>query len=210
MSASSRKPSYEELAVNLKRAEARILELERLLMRYLASDRSHLAAKREIQQGQPLLDLAEGHAPAQTADADEEDDEPEPPAPSRKKNGPRGRRKLPAHLPRETIAYTVDPAEDLPDYDPAQGYKIIDHDTCEELRLSKPEAKVIVHKRPVVLYQTREGETRLATVGGMAKVFPKCAASPEVLARIATDRLHYHLTLYRIERWFAEQGCPLV
>ena len=71
-------------------------------------------------------------------------------------------------------------------------------------------SKVIVHQRPVVLYQTREGETRLATVGGMAKVFPKCAASPEVLARIATDRLHYHLTLYRIERWFAEQGCPLV
>lgn len=210
MSTSPQKPSYDELAAGLQRAQTRILELERLLMRYLAKDRSHVAAKRELQQGQPLLDLAEGHAPAPTSDEDGEDeDPPEPHAPTRKKNKRPGRRKLPAHLPRETREYTVDPAEDLPDYDPAHGFKIIDHDTCEELILPRLEPKVVVHKRPVVLYQTLEGEARLATAGGMSKVFPKCAASPEVLAQVAVDRLHSHLTLYRIARRFAEMDCPL-
>ena len=59
------------------------------------------------------------------------------------------------------------------------------------------------------MYQTLDGETRVATAGGMSKVFPKCAASPEVLARITVDRLHDHLTLYRIARRFSEMGCPL-
>ena len=205
-------PSCEELTARLKQAETRILELERLLMHYLAKDRSHLTARHELEQGQPLLDLATGHEPATSAAAEEDDDEDDPPppyAPPRPQNGRRGRRKLPAHLPRETKDYEVNPEEDLPDYDPAEGYQIIDHDTCEELVLPRVEPKVIVHKRPVVLYQTRDGEARVTTAGGMSKVFPKCAASPEVLARIAVDRLHYHLTLYRIERWFAELGCPL-
>lgn len=212
MSKASRREtlSNEELQAQLRRAEIRILELERMLMKYVAQDRG-TAAKRELSQGQPLLDLVEGHTPAQPT-ADEDDAEDDPPAPLRATQ-PRGRRsgrhKFPAHLRRETKEYEVDPARDLPDFDPSKGYQIIDYDTCEELCLPRPEPHVIVHKRPVVLYSTREGETRLATVGGMARVFPKCAASPEVLAKIAVDRLHYHLTLYRIERWFAEHGCPL-
>lgn len=211
MSRSSRHSelSKEELQSHLHRAEARILELERLLMKYIANDRG-TAARRELTQGQPLLDLVEGHTPAQPQenDDDAEDDQPAPPPRNKiRKRG--GRRKFPAHIPRETKEYSVDPARDLPDFDSAQGYKIIDHDTCEELCLPRPQPYVIVHKRPVVLYSTLEGETRLATVGGMVKVFPKCAASPEILTKIAVDRLHYHLTLYRIERSFAELGCPI-
>lgn len=201
-------PTYEELADRLKRAQARILELERALMRCAVHDRSHVVAKREAEQGQPLLDLAAGHEPA-PAQPDADDDEPEPYAPPRHKSRRLGRRKLPAHLPRETKEYEVHPDEDLPDYDASKGYRVIDHDTCEELQVPRLAPKVIVHKRPVVLYTTLDGETRLATVGGMAKVFPKCAASPEVLAQIAVDRLHRQLTLYRIERSFAELGCPL-
>lgn len=180
-------------------------------MKYISQDRSGAAVKRELEQGQPLLDFAEGHDPAQSqaGDDDSEDDPPEPAPLHRTHRRQGGRRKFPAHLPRETKEYSVDPARDLPDFDPTKGYKIIDYDTCEELCLPRPEPRVIVHKRPVVLYSTREGETRLATVGGMVKVFPKCAASPEVLAKIAVDRLHYHLTLYRIERWFSEHGCPV-
>lgn len=206
---------YDELARRYAQAQRRILELERLLMRSAAWERSVPALKRELVQGQPLLDLAAGREPAETADAgtaeetDEDDEAPEPLSRRKKTSRRGGRRKLPAHLPRETKEYTIDPAQDLPDYDAAQGYQVIDYDTCEELVLPRPEPKVIVHKRPVVLYTTRDGETRLATVGGLAKVFPKCAASPSVLARIAVDRLHYHLTLYRIERFFAEHGCPL-
>jgi transposase len=215
-----RHPSYAELAVQLeqaqaqiKKAEARILELERALVRYAAHDRSQVTARREIAQGQPLLDLEAGCPPAQPeSEADgAEDDEPEPLpyAPPHRKKRSRGRRKLPAHLPRETKTYTVNPAEDLPDYDPARSYKIIDHDSCEELVVSKAEPKVIVHKRPVVVYQTLAGEMRAVTVGGVAKVFPKCAASPEVLSRIAVDRLHNQMTLYRLAREFGELGCPL-
>ncbi|MBE7465222.1 MAG: IS66 family transposase [Planctomycetes bacterium] len=200
-----------------KRAESRILELERLLMKYVAQDRSS-AVRRELLQGQPLLDLAAGltpPAPSEASDGGEdedgsgEDDEEPPSGRSSRRKSRGGRRKLPAHLPREVQDYTLDPMRDLPDYDPAHGYQVIDHDTCEELVLPRPEPKVIVHRRPVVLYTTLDGETRLATVGGISKVFPKCAASPSVLARIAVDRLHNHLTLYRIERSFAELGCPL-
>lgn len=212
MSKSSRRSelSNEELKSRLRRAEARILELERMLMKYIANDRGTVV-KRELSQGQPLLDLVEGHTPAQpeASDEDSEDDQPEPAPLHKTRKWRGGRRKFPAHIPRETREYSVDPARDLPDFDPAKGYKIIDYDTCEELCLPRPEPRVIVHKRPVVLYSTRDGETRLATVGGMVKVFPKCAASPEVLSKIAVDRLHYHLTLYRIERWFAELGCPI-
>ena len=199
---------FEQSQERLKRAESRILELERMLMKYIANDRSHVTAKRELLQGQPLLDFAEGHEPA-PAQSDASEDDAEEDEPERRKSKRRGgRRKFPAHLPRETKEHSVDPERDLPGYDPAKGYEVIDYDTCEELCLPRPEPRVIVHKRPVVLYTTLDGETRLATVG-MAKVFPKCAASPEVLAKIAVDRLHYHLTLYRIERWFAEHGCPL-
>lgn len=201
-------PSYEELNARLKQAQQRILELERLLMRTVAQQRTE-AAKREVAQGQPLLDLAEGHTPTPpAADEDEEDDEPVFPSKPRK-NARRGRRKFPAHLPRTIKTYEVEPERDLPDYDPTYGFKIINYDTCEELQMPRPQPSVIVHKRPVVLYTTKEGETRLATVGGLSKVFPKSAASPELLAKIAVDRLHYHLTLYRIERWFVEMGCPV-
>lgn len=201
-------PSYEELNARLKQAQQRILELERLLMRTVAQQRAD-AAKREVTQGQPLLDLAEGHAPTQpTAEEKDENDEPVFP-PRRQKRSRPGRRKFPAHLPRTIKEYDVQPERDLPDYDPTKGFKIVDYDTCEELQMPRPQPAVIVHKRPVVLYTTRDGETRLATVGGLSKVFPKCAASPELLAKIAVDRLHYHLTLYRIERWFEEHGCPI-
>jgi transposase len=193
----------------LKQAQARILELERMLMHQTAQDRSGAALKREAEQGQPLLDLAEGHTPAQPSVGDDDDeDEPVFP-PTRRTKRKAGRRKFPAHLPRTTKEYDVQPERDLPDYDPAKGFEIIGYDTCEELRLPRPQPEVIVHKRPVVLYTTRDGETRLATAGGLSRVFPKCAASPEVLAKIAVDRMHYHLTLYRIERWFAEHGCPV-
>jgi transposase len=210
---------HAELARRCERAEAqlkaagrRILELERLLMRYLAHDRSAVRAKHELEQGQPLLDLAEGREAAEgkkEEEDEEEEEETEAYAPSGHKPRRRGRRKYPEHLPREVKEYGVDPGEDLPDYDASKGHKIIDHDSCEELVVPKTEPKVIVHRRPVVLYQTLGGEARVVTVGGMSKVFPKCAASPEVLARVAVERLHYHLTLYRIERWFAEMGCPL-
>lgn len=180
-------------------------------MRYIANDRSHVRARNELEQGQPLLDMAEGQEPAkeQPEDEESEEDDPEPYEHRRKPGRRRGRRKFPAHLERSIKEYEVNPAEDLPDYDPAKGHKIIDHDTCEELTLPRQEPKIVVHKRPVVLYQTLCGEARVVTVGGMSKVFPKCAASPEVLAQIAVDRLHYHRTLYRIERWFAEHGCGL-
>lgn len=201
-------PSYEELSARLKHAQQRILELERLLMRTVSQQRSE-AAKREVAEGQPLLDLSEGHAPAEVP-SEEDDEDDEPVFPTRRRKGTRrGRRKFPAHLPRTIKAYAVDPDRDLPDYDPTYGFKIIQYDTCEELRVPRPQPEVIVHKRPVVLYTTKDGETRLVTVGGLSKVFPKSAASPEVLAKIAVDRLHYHLTLYRIERWFAEMGCPV-
>lgn len=203
--------SKKALSAQLQRAEARILELERMLMKYIAQDRG-TAVKRELAQGQPLLDLVEGHEPAQPDGGDEDaEDDPAEPISKRPKNPrqPRGRRKFPAHLPREIKEYSVNPARDLPDFDPTKGFKTIDHDTCEELILPRPQPHVVVHKRPVVLYSTRDGETRLATVGGMSKVFPKCAASPEILTQIAVDRLHYHRTLYRIERSFAELGCPL-
>jgi transposase len=199
---------YAEARERLKQAQQRILELERLLMRTVAQQRTE-AAKRDVAQGQPLLDLAEGHAPTPPASEEgDEDDEPVfPPKPP--KSSRRGRRKFPAHLPRTIKAYDVQPERDLPDYDPTKGFTIVDYDTCEELQMPRPQPSVIVHKRPVVLYTTLDGETRLATVGGLSKVFPKSAASPELLAKIAVDRLHYHLTLYRIERWFAEHGCPV-
>ena len=152
------------------------------------------------------MSLRQGRPPA--AKNEDEDEEPPPYAP-RKKKGRQGRWKFPAHLPREEKEYEVNLAEDLPDYDPAKGFQVIDHDTCEELVAPRREVKVVVHKRPVVLYTTLEGETRLATVDGLSKVFPKCAASPEILAQVATDRLHKQLTLYRIARSYAELGCPL-
>jgi transposase len=207
-------PSYEELNAQLahsrdrlKHAQMRILELERMLMRQVTQQRNE-AAKREASEGQPLLDLSEGHEPAQASN-EEEDEDDEADFPVRRKKRRSGRRKFPAHLPRTIKEYDVQPERDLPGYDPVHGYKIINYDTCEELRIPRPQPEVIVHKRPVVLYTTQEGETRLETVGGLSKVFPKSAASPEVLAKIAVDRLHYHLTLYRIERWFAEHGCPV-
>jgi transposase len=204
-------PSYEELSARLRVAQQRILELERILMRQVAQQRNE-AIKREAGEGQPLLDLAEGRTPGEAdLEAEDEDDDEEEDAlpPRRRTKSRRGRRKFPAHLPRTIKEYEVQPKRDLPDYDPAHGFKIIDYDTCEELRIPRPQPEVIVHKRPVVLYTTRDGETRLATVGGLSKVFPKSAASPELLAKVAVDRLHYHLTLYRIERWFAEHGCPV-
>ncbi|MCK6470908.1 MAG: IS66 family transposase [Planctomycetes bacterium] len=205
---------YEELKARYERAQKRILELERILMRQDAQSRAD-AVRRELLQGQPLLDLAAGQEPVQgqpeggeEEEGGDAEEEPEP-ADGSKKRRKGGRRKFPAHLRREVKEYSVDPERDLPDYDPSKGYKIIDYDNCEELHLPRPEPWVMEHKRPVVLYTTTEGETRLVTVGGMSKVFPKCAASPDVLARIAVDRLHYHLTLYRIERFFAEHDCPL-
>ena len=71
----NRPPTYEELAARLQAAEEklariqkeageRVLSLERLLMQYVAKDRSHVIARREAAQGQPLLDLAAGREPA--------------------------------------------------------------------------------------------------------------------------------------------------
>jgi transposase len=207
--------SHKQLAARLEQAQKRILELERMLIPLMAEQRR--AAQRSIEQGQPLLDLAAGQEPGTSSPhngddegEDEEEDQPDDSERKKRKRKPgSGRRKFPAHLPRTIKEYEVQPERDLPDYDPEQGYTIIDYDTCEELRIPRPQPEVIVHKRPVVLYTTREGEMRLATGGGMCKVFPKSAASPEVLSHIAVERLYYHQTLYRIERWFSQHGCPV-
>jgi hypothetical protein len=126
---------YAEARERLKQAQQRILELERLLMRTVAQQRTEA-------QGQPLLDLAEGHAPTSpAAEEEDEDDEPVfPPRPPKKSR--RGRRKFPAHLPRTIKAYDVQPERDLPDYDPTKGFTIVDYDTCEELQMPRPQPSV--------------------------------------------------------------------
>jgi len=98
---------------------------------------------------------------------------------------------------------------DLPGYDPAHGFSVIRHDSSEELHYIPAKYWVLVHKCPVVVYTTVDGERRACTVTASGKVLPKSSASTEILAKIAVDRLDAALTLYRIERRFKDAGCPL-
>jgi transposase len=220
-------PSYEELRRALQGAQARILELERALLEHFKHCRLGARLARSCAEGQPLLDLAEGlevkappreeeGAESQEEQDEDEEDEEDAGACSGRNEGKQGkgknqggRKALPAHLPRKLKPYEIDPERDLPGYDPSKPYQVVRHERSEELHVTKPEAFVVIHERPVVAYETAEGELRMAGVGGPDKIFPKCMASPSVLAKVAVERLHNHLTLYRIERFFDEIGAPV-
>ena len=234
-----RKPTYEELEQELERERARrmeaeereaatanafreyrkrsrdtVLDLERKLKNMGYKDLTPKQKARLI-EGLPLFEHAFGTSeangkPATTDAPAAEEEEEETITYTRKKKGKgqRGRKGLPPDLRREVKEYPVDP-DDLPGFDPEHGWTVIDYDTSEELHFIPPEFWVLVHKRPVVAYVNTDGEPCVKTVGDLQKVFDKCMASPDLLARIATDRLDRALTLYRIERWFRDHKCPL-
>jgi transposase len=197
-----------------KRSRERILDLERKLQQMGYKDLTPRQAARLLDT-LPLFEYAYAAKNANTAEATadsppntETEKERITYTRNKKGTGTRGRKGLPADLERRVTEYPVDPKE-LPALDPDIGWTIIDYDTSEELHYRPASFWVEVHRRPVVAYVNNDGEPCLITVGEPNKVFDKCMASPELLARIAVDRLDRALTLYRIERWFKDHHCPL-
>jgi transposase len=122
-----------------------------------------------------------------------------------KKNG-RGRKQLPANLPRKPALHDV-PAEQLPCPECGTLRIRIGEEIREQLEYVPASLFVLKHVRPKYACKTCEGNIVIAE--RLPEPIEKGLPGPGLLAQVIVSKYADHLPLYRQERIFARQGVEL-
>lgn len=125
------------------------------------------------------------------------------PAHSRKK---RGRRKLPADLPRVEVIHDLPEAERFCDHD-GQPLQCIGEEVSEQLDYIPARVRVLRHIRRRYACPGCDGCLKLAAKP--EQMLPKSNASPSLLAHIVTAKYVDGLPLHRQQKQFARLGIDL-
>jgi len=157
-----------------------------------------------------LVDLADqlqqGVVDSVSADDDSTADEPGDDESPKKKPKGHGRRRIPDHLPRETIVHELSDADRLC---PCCGRPRteIGRDVSEQLEFIPAELKVLRHER--VRYACRECEEHVATAPKPPQPIDKGLAGPGLLAYLTLSKYGDYLPLYRLEDMLSRSGILL-
>lgn len=118
----------------------------------------------------------------------------------------RGRRKLPASLPRVEVIHDLSEAEKIC---PADGTTLerIGQESSEQLEVIPARIRVIRHIRPQYACPCCRTGVKIAPVP--VALFPKSIASPSLLAQVATAKFVDGMPLYRQQPQFARMGIEL-
>ncbi|HAN69834.1 MAG TPA: IS66 family transposase [Halieaceae bacterium] len=188
-----------ELERTTTRQSAQILSLQEQLN--LALARRYAASSEKLSPDQiRLFDEAEVDA-GESCGVDA-DDSVEVPAHTRKK---RGRKPLPAALPRVEVVHELPEAERCCPHD-GQALKVIGEETSEQLDIVPAKIQVIRHVRK--RYACDCGQC-IRTAPLPAQPIPKSLASPGLLAHITVSKYQDALPLYRQESILQRIGVDL-
>ena len=118
----------------------------------------------------------------------------------------RGRRKLPASLPRVEVIHDLSEAEKIC---PTDGTTLerIGQETSEQLEVIPARVRVIRHIRPQYACPCCRTGVKIAPVP--VALFPKSIATPSLLAQIATAKFVDGTPLYRQQPQFVRMGIDL-
>ena len=119
---------------------------------------------------------------------------------------PRGRRALPAWMPREEILHDLPAAEKVCPHDGAALVEIA-RETSEQLEFIPATARVLVHVRPK--YGCPTCKTGVHTAPLPSQPIPKSLATPSLLAYVAVSKYADALPLYRQEEMLGRLGIDL-
>jgi transposase len=119
---------------------------------------------------------------------------------------PRGRRPLPAWMPREEILHDLPEAEKVCPHD---GTKLVEiaRETSEQLEFVPATARVLVHVRP--RYGCPACKTGVHAAPLPPQPIPKSLATPSLLAYVAVSKYADALPLYRQEQILGRLGIDL-
>jgi transposase len=191
-------------ALKTKTLEVEKLKLQLARLRRLQFGRSSEKLDREVAQLELLLEeLETSAAPVGTTVPDEAalPDEASPSLASDEKRTP-ARRKLPEHLPRETVVHA--PPAACPEC--GGGMRILGEDRSEVLEYVPGHFKVIEHVRPKVTCRSCEAIRRAP-----APDLPieRGRPGPGLLAQVLIGKYCDHLPLYRQSEIYAREGVEL-
>ena len=114
---------------------------------------------------------------------------------------PRGRRRLPAHLPRRRVHHALPPQQQVCPHD-GTPLRVIGEEITEQLEFLQPRLRVVQHVRPKYSCpQCREG---VVIAPLPPQPIPKSQATPSLLAMVTMAKYGYALPLYRqadLLRW---------
>lgn len=191
----------ETLQAMLAERDTEIAQL-REYIRLLKSQ--HFGAKSERSHRDQLGLFNEAEALAAAA-ASERNDEPGIAVAAHTRT-PRGRRPLPAWMPREEILHDLAPAEKVCPHDGSTLVEI-GRESSEQLEFVPATARVLVHVRPK--YACPTCKTGVHTAPLPPQPIPKSLASPSLLAYVAISKYADALPLYRQEQILARLGIDL-
>jgi transposase len=119
---------------------------------------------------------------------------------------PRGRRPLPAWMPREEILHDLPEAEKVCPHDGTALIEIA-RESSEQLEFVPATARVLVHVRPK--YGCPQCKTGVHQAPLPPQPIPKSLASPSLLAYVAISKYADALPLYRQEQMLGRLGVDL-
>jgi transposase len=119
---------------------------------------------------------------------------------------PRGRKPLPASLPRVEVVHDLDASEKICPHD-GQALEAIGCETSEQLEVIPAKVRVIRHVRPKYACPRCRKGVHIAPLP--RQLIPKSVASPSLLAAIAIAKYADALPLYRQESILARSGIEL-
>ena len=191
----------ETLQAMLAERDTEIAQL-REYIRLLKSQRFGASSERAHRDQLGLFNEAEAIV-AGTGDGEEEECEVVVAGHTRTK---RGRRPLPAWMPREEILH------DLPEHEkvcPHDGTALVEiaRESSEQLEFVPATARVLVHVRPK--YGCPHCKTGVRIAPMPPQPIPKSLASPSLLAYVAVSKYADALPLYRQEAMLARLGIDL-
>jgi transposase len=190
-----------ELGTAVEERDAEIAQLREYL-RLLKSQRFGATSERAHRDQLGLFNEAEALA-ASAGEALEEVPGVSVAAHTRTK---RGRRPLPAWMPREEILHDLPEAEKVCPHDGTALVEIA-RESSEQLEFVPATARVLVHVRPQYGCPTCKTGVRIAPLP--PQPIPKSLASPSLLAYVAVSKYADALPLYRQEQMLGRLGIDL-
>lgn len=176
------------------------------LRRFGASSEKSVDQQELFNEAELEVVAEEGLAELDDAVATDSTDDSTPSSSARTNTSrPRGRKPLPADLPRVRIEHP------LPDVELSCSCgctrEVIGEETSEQLDIIPAQIRVLVHVRPKVA--CKACESGVVTASLPAQPIPRSNASPGLLAYIATAKYQDALPLYRQEAILARQGIEI-
>ena len=159
-------------------------------------------SERKVEQSMPLFDLGTEDIAEPTEPESEATSEPSAPAVKRT----RGRRPIPANVPRTRVEHVL-PAEQCLCPGCQGQRKIINWITSEQVDYTPAKLVVIEHARAVYACGACEGEVQSAPKP--PQPIEKGLAAPGLLAAIAVSKYGDHVPLYRMEEILNRGGFSL-